>query len=138
MEFDLRGTGTVDEVTTGSTGANHVRRARMAIWVVSAVLLAAATVHAAETKPRKLVVPGEAFHDLPGVKPQGEMQFGSPYSCETVVRMAKSRGDVGYRGDGMPVRVYRCTRDGAVYESLQPPNPSGGWYPGVNPRVIDR
>lgn len=128
----------MNEVMTGSTGANRVGRAQMAISALCAVLLAVGTSHAAETKPPKLVVPPDTFHDLPGVKPQGDMQFGSPYSCETVVRMAKSRGDVGYRGDGMPVRVYRCTRDGAVYESLQPPNPSSGWYPGVNPRVIDR
>lgn len=137
-DFDLLGMGAVDEARTGRAGAKQQGRVRMAICAVSAVLFGAAAGHAAETKPPKLVVPPETFQDLPGVKPQGEMQFGSPYSCETVTRMVRSRNEIGFRGDGMPVTVYRCTRDGVVYESRQPPNPSGGWYPGVNPRIIDR
>lgn len=80
----------------------------------------------------------EAFHDLPGVKPQSGDLFGPGYRCETVVRYVKQRHGVRFFGDGVPVNVYRCTRNGAVYESLEPPNPSGGWYPGVNPRIIDR
>lgn len=139
LDFDLLGMGAVDEARTDSSGANRIGRALMAICAVSAVLLAASTSDAAETKSsKKLVVPPETFHDLPGVKPQGELQFGSPYSCETVVRMVRSRNEFGFHDDGMPVRVYRCTRAGVVYESRQPPNPSGGWYPGVNPRIIDR
>lgn len=139
LDFDLLGMGAVEHAGTDSTGANRTGRALTAISAVSAVLLAAATSDAAETKSsKKLVVPPETFQDLPGVKPQGELQFGSPYSCETVVRMVRSRNEFGFHDSSMPVRVYRCTRAGVVYESRQPPNPSGGWYPGVNPRIIDR
>lgn len=80
----------------------------------------------------------QAFHDLPGVKPQSGDLFGKGYRCETELRQVRQRHGVHFFGDGVPVRVYRCTRDGVVYESTEPPNPSGGWYPGVNPRIIDR
>ncbi|MBV2185924.1 MAG: hypothetical protein KUL88_15440 [Rhizobium sp.] len=128
----------MDEKKTGRSGADRAARVVLAPCAVSVVLLAAVAGHAAETKPPKLVVKPETFHDLPGVKPQGDLQFGSPYSCDTVIREVRSRNEFGRHDDGMPVRVYRCTKDGVVYESRQPPNPSGGWYPGVNPRIIDR
>ncbi|WP_115668781.1 hypothetical protein [Ciceribacter selenitireducens] len=80
----------------------------------------------------------QSFHDLPGVKPQSGDLFGNGYRCETELRQVRQRHGVRFFGDGVPVRVYRCTRDGVVYESTEPPNPSGGWYPGVNPRIIDR
>lgn len=139
LDFDLLGMGAVEHAGTDNTGANRIGRALTAICAVSAVLLAAATSDAAEPKPsKKLAVPPETFQDLPGVKPQGELQFGSSYSCDTVIREVRSRNEFGFHDDGMPVRVYRCTKDGVVFESRQPPNPSGGWYPGVNPRIIDR
>ena len=73
------------------------------------------------------------------MKPQSGDLFGNGgYRCETELRQVKQRHGVRFFGDGVPVRVYRCTRDGVVYESTEPPNPSGGWYPGVNPRIIDR
>lgn len=128
----------MEGLRTKQVTKNRLRRARVAACVVAATLIAATGGLAAETQPPKLAAPPQAFQDLPGVRPQGEMTFGSPYRCETVIRMMKSRDAIGFRGEGMPVRVYRCTKDGAVYESLNPPNPSGGWYPGVNPRVIDR
>lgn len=129
----------VDGLRTKQAAKHRFRRARMiASCAAAATWMGATAGLAADTKPPKLSAPPQAFQDLPGVRPQGEMTFGSPYSCETVIRMMKSRDAIGYRGEGMPVRVYRCTKDGAVYESLNPPTPSGGWYPGVNPRVIDR
>lgn len=129
----------VNGLRTKQAAKHRFRRARMIVSCAAAATWMGATAGlAADTKPPKLSAPPQAFRDLPGVRPQGEMTFGSPYSCETVIRMMKSRDAIGYRGEGMPVRVYRCTKDGAVYESLNPPNPSGGWYPGVNPRVIDR
>ncbi|WP_377277250.1 hypothetical protein [Rhizobium sp. R86522] len=81
----------------------------------------------------------ESFKDLPGVKPQDPVnQFGENVSCETrtVVpnRHHFGRGDLR---DSLPYTVYRCEKNGIVYEGTEPPRSGRMWYPGVNPRVID-
>ncbi|GEO87202.1 MULTISPECIES: hypothetical protein [Alphaproteobacteria] len=101
--------------------------------------LAAAPAAQSVGQPQQAAGAAQVYRDLPGVKPQSGDLFGpAAYQCETIVRYVKQRQGVHFFGDGVPVRVYRCTRNGVVYESLDPPNPSGGWYPGVNPRIIDR
>ncbi|MBW8285135.1 MAG: hypothetical protein K0M55_16210 [Rhizobium sp.] len=116
-----------------------MRRGLLALSVLwlAAVPAAVPVARAAGTAPPPGAAP-QAFRDLPGVKPQSGDLFGTGYRCETELRQVRQRYGVRFFGDGVPVRVYRCTRDGVVYESTEPPNPSGGWYPGVNPRIIDR
>ncbi len=81
----------------------------------------------------------ESFQDLPGVKPQDPAnQFGEGYSCET--RTVAPRPGFGGRRelrDTLPYTVYRCEKNGIVYQGTQPPRSGRQWYPGVNPRVID-
>ncbi|NML75235.1 hypothetical protein HHL25_13975 [Rhizobium sp. S-51] len=122
-------------------GASNLSRLLGFAGLLGVLLLSASAVPAAQkTKSPALLVPptAETFHDLPGVKPgasPSDMQ--SSYRCDSEIRTQRSRDGVRFHGDGMPVRVYRCTRNGAVYEGLSPPTPSRGWYPGVNPRAID-
>ena len=81
----------------------------------------------------------ESFKDLPGVKPQDPVnQFGENVSCEmrTVVPNRHHFGRRDLR-DSLPYTVYRCEKNGIVYEGTEPPRSGRMWYPGVNPRVID-
>lgn len=126
--------------TQAQTEVRAMRRGLLALSVLwlAAVPAAVPVARAAGTAPPPGTAP-QAFRDLPGVKPQSGDLFGNGgYRCETELRQVRQRHGVRFFGDGVPVRVYRCTRDGVVYESTEPPNPSGGWYPGVNPRIIDR
>ncbi|KPF47458.1 hypothetical protein [Rhizobium sp. AAP43] len=112
---------------------------RSPVWLaVSAVLLLAAS-------PSLAAGPGiawgeagaEEFKDLPGVKPQDpSQQFGEGFSCETrsVTPRHTNRRELR---DSLPYTVYRCEKNGVVYEGTQPPRSGRMWYPGVNPRVID-
>lgn len=81
----------------------------------------------------------ESFKDLPGVKPQDPAnQFGEDMTCET--RTVSPRPGIGGRRelrDVLPYTVYRCEKNGIVYQGTQPPRTGRQWYPGVNPRVID-
>jgi hypothetical protein len=81
----------------------------------------------------------ESFKDLPGVKPQDPAnQFGEGYTCET--RTVAPRPGFGGRRelrDSLPYTVYRCEKNGIVYQGTQPPRSGRQWYPGVNPRIID-
>jgi hypothetical protein len=81
----------------------------------------------------------ESFKDLPGVKPQDPAnQFGEGVTCET--RTVSPRPGFGGRRelrDVLPYTVYRCEKNGIVYQGTQPPRTGRQWYPGVNPRVID-
>ena len=81
----------------------------------------------------------ESFKDLPGVKPQDPVnQFGDNISCvtRTVVPNHNHFGRRDLR-DSLPYTVYRCEKNGIVYEGTEPPRSGRMWYPGVNPRVID-
>ncbi|MFN7092336.1 MAG: hypothetical protein ACK4P4_17505 [Allorhizobium sp.] len=81
----------------------------------------------------------ESFKDLPGVKPQDPVnQFGENVSCETRT-VVPNRQHFGRRDlrDSLPYTVYRCEKNGIVYEGTEPPRSGRMWYPGVNPRVID-
>ena len=49
-----------------------------------------------------------------------------------VALLLLATGSMQARGQ---VVIYRCTKDGMVFEGRNPP--SKGWYPGVNPRNID-
>ena len=115
-----------------------MRRALPALSILCLAAVPVAIPVARAAGPSQPSAAPQAFHDLPGVKPQSGDLFGKGYRCETELRQVRQRHGVRFFGDGVPVRVYRCTRDGVVYESTEPPNPSGGWYPGVNPRIIDR
>jgi len=80
----------------------------------------------------------ESFKDLPGVKPQDPVnQFGENVTCET--RTVVPNRNFGRRElrDSLPYTVYRCEKNGIVYEGTQPPRSGRMWYPGVDPRVID-
>ena len=73
------------------------------------------------------------------VKPQDPAnQFGEGVTCET--RTVSPRPGFGGRRelrDVLPYTVYRCEKNGIVYQGTQPPRTGRQWYPGVNPRVID-
>ncbi|MCJ8236926.1 hypothetical protein [Peteryoungia algae] len=80
----------------------------------------------------------DSFQDLPGVKPQDPAnQFGEGYACET--RTIAPRPGFGRRElrDMLPYTVYRCEKNGIVYQGTEPPRSGRDWYPGVNPRIID-
>nr|WP_246780364.1 hypothetical protein [Rhizobium sp. AQ_MP] len=80
----------------------------------------------------------ESFKDLPGVKPQDPAnQFGDNLSCETRTVFPDRRFGRYELRDSLPYTVYRCEKNGIVYEGTQPPRTGRMWYPGVNPRVID-
>lgn len=80
----------------------------------------------------------ESFEDLPGVKPQDPAnQFGENISCETRTVFPDRRFGRNELRDSLPFTVYRCKKNGIVYEGTEPPRTGRMWYPGVNPRVID-
>lgn len=80
----------------------------------------------------------ESFKDLPGVKPQNPAnQFGEGYTCETRTVVPDHRFGRRDLRDSLPYTVYRCEKDGIVYQGTEPPRSGRMWYPGVNPRVID-
>lgn len=85
---------------------------------------------------RRLVDPSGYFKDLPGVMAPDMQQKAPEYRCTTATRSFRNRDDVGF-SDSLPVLVYRCTRDGVTFESRNPPL-TGSWYPGVNPRNIEK
>lgn len=81
---------------------------------------------------------GGSYSDLPGVRPMppGGFSSDSGYDCHTTTRFVDRGRDSPLRsGDGVPVVIYRCSKDGMIFEGRNPP--SKGWYPGVNPRNID-
>ena len=81
---------------------------------------------------------GNSYADLPGVRPMppGGFSSDSGYDCHTTTRFVDRGRDSPFgSSSGVPVEIYRCTRDGVVFEGRNPP--SRGWYPGVNPRNID-
>lgn len=80
----------------------------------------------------------ESFKDLPGVKPPDPAnQFGEGITCET--RTVTPTHHFGRRElrNSLPYTVYRCEKNGIVYQGTEPPRTGRMWYPGVNPRVID-
>ncbi len=80
----------------------------------------------------------ESFKDLPGVKPQDPAnQFGENISCETRTVFPDRHFGRNELRDSLPYTVYRCEKNGIIYEGTQPPRTGRMWYPGVNPRVID-
>ncbi|PYB70024.1 hypothetical protein DMY87_22335 [Rhizobium wuzhouense] len=79
----------------------------------------------------------ETFHDLPGVKPQPADPLADGYSCETATAMPSLGGRSRSLRDSLPYTVYRCEKDGVIYQGTQPPMRGRMWYPGVNPRNID-
>ncbi|MDQ0420225.1 hypothetical protein J2045_001244 [Peteryoungia aggregata LMG 23059] len=80
----------------------------------------------------------ESFKDLPGVKPQDPAnQFGEGYTCETRTVVPNHRFGRRDLRDSLPYTVYRCEKNGIVYQGTEPPRSGRMWYPGVNPRVID-
>ncbi len=97
---------------------------------MSAVVLPA---HSGEAR---LIDPSGYFKDLPGVTALDASRKEPEYRCTTATRRFRNRDDVGF-SDTLPVLVYRCTRDGVTFESRNPPL-TGSWYPGVNPRDIEK
>lgn len=85
---------------------------------------------------KRLVDPSGYFKDLPGVSAPDVLDKPPEYRCTTATRSFRNRDDVGF-SDSLPVLIYRCTRDGVTFESRNPPL-TGKWYPGVNPRIIDK
>jgi hypothetical protein len=80
----------------------------------------------------------ESFKDLPGVKPQDPAnQFGENMTCETRTVVPDRRFGRHELRDSLPYTVYRCEKNGIVYQGTEPPRTDRMWYPGVNPRVID-
>lgn len=79
----------------------------------------------------------EAFHDLPGVKPQSPDPLSDGYTCETATASPSLAGRSRSLRDSLPYTVYRCEKDGVIYQGTQPPMRGRLWYPGVNPRNID-
>ncbi|EHS52381.1 hypothetical protein PDO_0009 [Rhizobium sp. PDO1-076] len=78
----------------------------------------------------------DTFTDLPGVKPQDPQLFGDGYRCETFTA-APRRIDARELRNSLPRTIYRCEKNGIVYQGTQPPTSGRGWYPGVNPRNLD-
>lgn len=78
----------------------------------------------------------ETFHDLPGVKPQSPDPLDDGYACETGLAAPRNFNGRTLR-DTLPYTVYRCEKDGIVYQGTEPPSRGRMWYPGVNPRNID-
>ncbi len=78
----------------------------------------------------------DTFTDLPGVKPQDPQLFGDGYRCETMT-VAPRRINARELRDSLPQTVYRCEKNGIIYQGTQPPTSGRGWYPGVNPRNLD-
>ena len=93
---------------------------------------------AADAASKSPLVSGDAYQDLPGVKPPEYGSDEQAYDCNTAIReTARHRrwhGDL-FLHDGMPVLVYRCTRGNAVFESTQQPL-SKDWFPGINPQTL--
>ena len=78
----------------------------------------------------------DAFHDLPGVRPQSPDPLDDGYACDTAT-VAPGGHNARDLRDRLPYTVYRCEKDGVVYQGTQPPTRGRMWYPGVNPRNID-
>lgn len=78
----------------------------------------------------------DSFTDLPGVKPQDPQLFGDGYRCETFTA-APRRIDARELRNSLPRTIYRCEKNGIIYQGTQPPTSGRGWYPGVNPRNLD-
>jgi hypothetical protein len=112
---------------------------RHAGLALAAVLLVALAVPAAAAEGIAWGNAGqESFKDLPGVKPQDPAnQFGEGYTCETRTVVPDHRFGRHHLRDSLPYTVYRCEKDGIVYQGTEPPRTGRMWYPGVNPRVID-
>lgn len=104
--------------------------------VLSLLLGVSVVVTPALAGERRLVDPSGYFEGLPGVTAPGTLNRAPEYRCTTATRSFRNRDDVGF-SDSLPVLVYRCTRDGVTFESRNPPL-TGSWYPGVNPRDIEK
>ncbi len=104
--------------------------------LVLALLVAPPLAMAAEQGGAWEKVASETFHDLPGVKPQSPDPLDDGYACETGTVTPRTINRRNF-GDSLPYTVYRCEKDGIVYQGTQPPSTGRMWYPGVNPRNID-
>ncbi|MGL4196919.1 MAG: hypothetical protein ACRCSX_04020 [Allorhizobium sp.] len=104
-----------------------------------AILMAAVAVPASAAEGITWSKAGqESFKDLPGVKPQEPAnQFGENITCETRTVVPDRRFGRNELRDSLPYTVYRCEKNGIVYQGTEPPLSGRLWYPGVNPRVID-
>ncbi len=117
------------------------RLARLAALAVVVPLLAVpmtagSPVFAAEPGVAWSKAGSETFHDLPGVKPQSPDPLNDGYACETGLAAPRNFNGRSLR-DTLPYTVYRCEKDGIVYQGTEPPSRGRMWYPGVNPRNID-
>ncbi len=123
----------------GEAGLKRVLMAGLAVAVSVSSFPGPASAAEGLRLPKTFERSGDAtYSDLPGVRPMapGEFSSDSNYECHTVTRFVDRGRDSPFRSSsGVPVVVYRCTRDGMVFEGRNPP--SRGWYPGVNPRNID-
>lgn len=115
-----------------------VRFATLAALIPSLALsfTAASPVLAAEQGVTWSKAGSESFHDLPGVKPLSPDPLDDGYTCETGLAAPRNFNGRTLR-DTLPYTVYRCEKDGIVYQGTQPPSRGRMWYPGVNPRNID-
>lgn len=123
--------------TSRNTGASAgvMRHAAVAAAGLAAFLAVVAPVEAAQpTVEWGRAGTAQPFKDLPGVRAQDQMSFDEGYTCKTVT-VAPRLNQRRTLEDTMPRIMYRCEKDGIVYQGSSPP--TSGWYPGVNPRIID-
>jgi hypothetical protein len=108
----------------------------LAVALTSVALAVTSPAHAAEKGVAWGKAGSENFHDLPGVKPLSPDPLDDGYTCETGLAAPRNFNGSTLR-DTLPYTVYRCEKDGIVYQGTQPPSRGRMWYPGVNPRNID-
>jgi hypothetical protein len=112
------------------------RMIALAVVLPSLVLAVGSPAFAAEQGIAWGKAGSESFHDLPGVKPLSPDPLDDGYTCETGLAAPRNFNGRTLR-DTLPYTVYRCEKDGIVYQGTQPPSRGRMWYPGVNPRNID-
>lgn len=113
------------------------RSSKMAVLVSSLALAVAMPVRAAEQGVAWGKAGSDSFHDLPGVRPlPADPLDDDGYTCETGLAAPRNFNGRTLR-DTLPYTVYRCEKDGIVYQGTEPPSRGRMWYPGVNPRNID-
>ncbi|TPP12000.1 hypothetical protein FJQ55_01020 [Rhizobium glycinendophyticum] len=113
------------------------RSSAVAALASSLALAAALPVQAAERGIAWGKAGSESFQDLPGVKPlPADPLAEDGYTCETGLAAPRHFNGSTLR-DTLPYTVYRCEKDGIVYQGTEPPSRGRMWYPGVNPRNID-
>lgn len=109
----------------------------MAIRPLKPALLAALFAPALALVP---ALADQPYKDLPGVKVPAPLNAPSEYKCTTttiVTRNPHRRFDSALPSTNLPVLAYRCEKDGVTAWGTEAPV-SPGWYPGINPRELEK